>query len=84
MFNTCSDKVLTSSSMESIGRLRSRPRVKGTIQKLHMFSQPRMMELKEKRKEGVRGEKVRCKSKKYIYRLRHNCKPGPDPLETHD
>ena len=27
-------------------RLRSRPRVNGTTQKLHMLSQPRMMEMK--------------------------------------
>ena len=38
--------------MDSIGRLLSRPRVKGTIQKLHMFSQPRMIELRSERKEG--------------------------------
>ena len=39
--------------MESIGLLRSRPRVNGTMQKLHMFSQPRMIEL-EKRGGGGR------------------------------
>ena len=32
--------------MDSIGRLLSSPLVKGTMQKLHMFSQPRIIELK--------------------------------------
>ena len=31
-----------------MGLLRSLPRVNGTMQKLHIFSQPRMMELKSK------------------------------------
>lgn len=30
--------------MEVTGRLRSRPRVKGTMQKAHMLLQPRMMD----------------------------------------
>ena len=40
--------------MESIGRLLSLPLVKGTMQKLHMFSHPLMMELQRK---GGREEK---------------------------
>ena len=38
---------MTSCKMESIGRLLSLPLVNGTMQKLHMFSHPRMMELME-------------------------------------
>ncbi len=42
---TWSDSILISVSMESMGLLLSLPRVKGTIQKLHMLSHPRMMDL---------------------------------------
>ena len=42
---TWSDSILISFRMDSMGRLLSRPRVNGTMQKLHMFSQPLMMEL---------------------------------------
>ena len=37
------NKVVTSSRIEGSGRERSRPRVKGTMQKAHRLSQPRMM-----------------------------------------
>ena len=44
--------------MESIGRLLSLPLVNGTMQKLHMFSHPRMMELVEGGREGERDGEV--------------------------
>ncbi len=44
---TWSESILISWSMEAMGLLLSRPRVKGTMQKLHMLSHPRMMELGE-------------------------------------
>ena len=40
---SCHTNELTSSMMEGRGRERSRPRVKGTMQKAHKLSQPRMM-----------------------------------------
>ena len=50
--HTSSDNCLISWRMDSIGRLLSRPRVKGTMQKLHMFSQPRMIELRSEKGRG--------------------------------
>ena len=47
---TWSESIRTSSRIDSIGRLLSSPLVKGTMQKLHMFSHPRIMELKWERK----------------------------------
>ena len=44
--------------MESIGRLLSLPLVNGTMQKLHMFSHPRMMELVEGGRVGERDGEV--------------------------
>ena len=39
----CAESRRTSATMESAARERSRPRVKGTMQKAHMLLQPRMM-----------------------------------------
>jgi len=41
-----SDKYLISSSIDSTGLERSRPLVKGTMQYVHMLSQPRIIDLK--------------------------------------
>ena len=43
--NTSSESIFTSCKMELIGRLLSLPLVNGTMQKLHMFSHPLMIEL---------------------------------------
>ena len=48
---TSSDNFLISSSIVDIGRLRSLPRVKGTMQKLHILSQPRIIELTSRQRE---------------------------------
>lgn len=47
-FITSSDRDLISDKIDSIGRLLSLPRVKGTIQKLHILSQPRITDLQRK------------------------------------
>jgi len=44
----CSDRLLTSCRIEAIGLDLSRPLVKGTIQYVHILSQPRMIDLKSK------------------------------------
>ena len=44
--STSFESIFTSSRMELIGRLRSRPLVNGTMQKLHMLSQPLIIDLK--------------------------------------
>ena len=48
LFTACTsfESIFTSSRIDLIGRLRSRPLVNGTIQKLHMLSQPLIMDLK--------------------------------------
>ena len=43
---TSSERLRISSRMEATALLLSRPLVKGTMQKLHMFSQPRIIDLK--------------------------------------
>ena len=55
---TWSESIVTSCKMESIGRLLSLPLVNGTMQKLHMFSHPRMMELVEGGRVGERDGEV--------------------------
>ena len=49
--------------MESIGLLLSLPLVNGTIQKLHMFSQPLMIELEMGRERGREEERERGREK---------------------
>ena len=53
--STCSDKLLTSLTMESISLLLSRPRVKGTMQKLHILSHPLIIELRVGMRSVVGG-----------------------------
>ena len=45
LFITSSDSCLISLTMDEMGRLLSRPLVKGTMQYVHMLSHPRIMDL---------------------------------------